>query len=46
MSKQSKIEQPSNYIEEAVDEILGRCLQGTLAFRRRYGYGIEGPPKD
>lgn len=46
MPKQAQLEQPPDYIEEAVKEILGRCLIGTLSFRLKNGYGIEGPPTD
>ena len=45
MPKQAQLEQPPDYIEEAVKEILGRCLIGTLSFRLKHGYGIEGPPR-
>ena len=43
MPKQAQLEQPPDYIEEAVKEILGRCLIGTLSFRLKHGYGIERP---
>ena len=43
--KQRSIEEDTDQMEEAVKEILGRCLPGTLTFRKKHGYGIEGPPK-
>ena len=45
MKKQTSIGQSDDDIENAVKIILGRCLQGTMAFRHEHGYGIEGKPK-